>query len=194
MPLEFFQLLMSKSDPRMKAAFCLGLNIAGHIGEVAEARWSECDLNAGTFAADRNKTGIPRVAKLFPETIKALRDWKAATPYNQGDFIFVSKRGKPLTGEMLRQRFMTVKGRTDLPDSVTFEGVRDGAYLQAFRVSPVFARWIGGHASWTKLPSESKDITNQYVQRNPNDPNVIACCEAIRQYYFPPEKPAETKA
>ena len=124
-----------------------------------------------------------RVAKLWQRTVDAIRAYQAAHPHCS-DYVFVSRNGKPLTGESVRQPFVTLRKNAHLPETVTFEEIRDGAYLQAFRISPIYARWVGGHAAWTGQPSESKDIVNDYVQRDPLDPNVVACCEAIERHYF----------
>ena len=182
---EHFSALLNVARPRDKAILLLGLNLAAHGGEVATIRMSEIDLNAKTYVADRNKTGIPRVAKLWDRTVQAVREYRATDKRNHSDYLFVSQRGRPHTSHNVQQTFQTLRTNAGIPETVTFESIRDGAYLQAFRVSPIYARWVGGHASWTKLPSESKDITNVYVKRDPNDPNVIACCEAIERHYFP---------
>jgi len=29
-------------------------------------------------------------------------------------------------------------------------------------------------------------VADAYVGRDPDDPNVVACCEAIERHYFPP--------
>lgn len=180
---EDLRALLDAAWLREKAMILLGLNLAMHGGEVASVRKDDIDLDARTYEADRNKTGIPRVGHLWLSTVEAIQAYQNAKPHSS-EFLFASRTGKPLTGEAFRQKFVTIRARAGISEAVTFEGIRDGAYKAMFTVDAIHSRWVGGHASWTGQSSESKDITTAYVERDPLDPNVIRCCKAIEAHYF----------
>lgn len=180
MSIEHYQKLLSVAKLREKAILIFGLNCAMHSGEVASTLRSECDFNDRTFAADRNKTGIPRVAKLWQRTIDAINEYHATIDF-ESKYLFPTRTGSIVS---VQQLFLTLRKNAKLPKSVTFEGIRDGAYTKMFTVNAIYARWVGGHASWTNEPTESKDITTKYVERDANNPNVIDCCEAVEKHYF----------
>ena len=75
--------------------------------EVAQARWSEINLDAGLWEipADRMKMDEPFVVPLVPEVVELL---KALPRFSQGDFVFSTTGGqKPISG------FSKMKRRLD---------------------------------------------------------------------------------
>lgn len=183
-----FQKLLDAAWTRERALLLLGLNLMVKSDEAASLLKSSLDLTAQTYQADRKKTGIPRVAKLWDRTVQAIRDYQKECPKNHSDYLFTSRTGHKLSGESVRQLFQTLRTRAGVDKAVKFEQLRDGAYKQAYRINPIYARWIGGHATWAGGGSESKDITTRYVEREPNDPTVILLCKAVEDFYFPPKE------
>ncbi len=185
-PAEFHALL-KYANTRMRAALLLGLNCAMHGGEIAKTRKADFDLDAQTFYAKRSKTSKRRIAWLWTRTADALRTYLAEHPH-QSDYVFVSRTGKPLTGEALRQLFVTLRVQTaDALEAdgqkalatavrdVKLEGLRDAAYTIANQVDSYYSRFVCGHTI--------KDESRKYVVRGDN-PNVRACCEAIEREFW----------
>lgn len=102
-PVEIRKLLKYKmgdplADPiQMRAMILLGINAALGNDDVARLTRSSLDLRGGWCETVRNKTGTSRRAKLWPETVEALRRAIAVrpTPSNPADdeLTFITKYG-----------------------------------------------------------------------------------------------------
>lgn len=169
-----FRKLLDHAQTRERAILLLGLNAAMHNGEVASVKMADIDLKARTLATRRTKTSVPRAATLWARTVKAIRDYLKESPH-KSEFLFVSRTGARMNGEAIRQRIVTIRNRAKLPQSVTFEGLRDGAYTVAIAVDAHHAKLLAGHKT-----GES----DKYVLRQADNPKIIACCEAIERHYF----------
>lgn len=73
---KVYQASEKAGDATFCAAMLVGINAAMPGGEVAALQWDEVDLKAGELATRRPKTGVARVATLWPETVKALQGLK----------------------------------------------------------------------------------------------------------------------
>lgn len=75
--------------------------------ELVELRWNQIDRKAGTLLVSRVKGGRPSVHYLDTEELRALGRIAKAQGVG-GEFVFVSERGTPMTGDgfdkMLRRR------------------------------------------------------------------------------------------
>jgi len=169
-----FRRLLDHADAQMKAILLLGLNAAMHNGEVASTLTKDLNLNARTLSARRSKTRTPRVAYLWERTVDAIRAYRKELPH-KSPHLFVSRTGKAITGERIRQRFVTLRRKAGISDTVTYEGLRDAAYTIADDVDAHHAKFIAGHKS-----GES----DKYVLRQALHSKVKACCEAIEAFFF----------
>jgi len=64
----------------LKAMFLLGINCGLGNSDVARMTMATIDLDAGWLDYARAKTGVGRRCWLWPETVKALREWLKARP------------------------------------------------------------------------------------------------------------------
>jgi integrase len=167
-----FHKLYKHARAREKVALLLGLNAAMHLGEVAALRLAEIDLDAGTLRARRPKNQRARVAKLWPRTVDALREYVGQS---QREYLFVSRTGKPLTGENLRQKISFARKRAKLPKHVNFDGLRDAAYGLAEDVDAHFAKYLAGHTTGEN---------DKYVFRQATSRKIAECCAAIEAHFF----------
>jgi len=170
-----YRKLLDKADLRMRAVLLLGINAAMHLGEVARTLKEHVNLAQGTLAARRTKTSNPRACKLFERTVKAVQKYLDSTKANQTPFLFISRNGKPMTGEALRQKFVTLRRKAKVPDHVTFEGVRDAALTIADQVDPYYTKLLAGHKTGQK---------DNYVLRQATNPKIVECCIAIEKHFF----------
>ena len=174
---EDFHKLLDHADKRMGAMLLLGLNCAMHGGEIAKTLKRHVDLAARIFEAKRTKTNKPRAAWLWERTVNAIRDYLSEQPH-ESEFLFVSRTGKPLTSESLRQLFCTLRRQAGLGSDIMLEGLRDAAYTEACQVDSYYAKFVAGHTI--------KDESAKYVVRGTNA-RVKACCEAIETKFFGPQ-------
>lgn len=65
------------------------------VGEAADLRWDQLDLNRGRLHVNRLKNGDPSVHYLEGDEIRALR--KLRNDYGATEFVFESERQGPLT-------------------------------------------------------------------------------------------------
>jgi len=179
---EQFHTLLDKADARMKAILLLGLNCAMHSGEIGKTMKADIDLDARTLEGKRSKTRQRRAAWLWTRTVDAIREYQAKHPH-KAKSLFVSRTGKDLTGESIRQLFVTLRKKAGLSD-VKLEGLRDAAYTIANQTDSYYVKFLAGHTI--------KDESKKYVVRGDN-PNVRACCEAIETHFFPSETTPKKK-
>jgi integrase len=164
-----FRALLDKSDPQMKAILLLALNCCMYAAEVAVLNWSDIDLNKGTLVTQRSKTGIVRIATLWPETIEALK-----TLTQNGEAIFRTEAGTQADYLCIYRLFKIVRGAAER-EKIQFSQIRDSSYTAAVESGTDIntCRLLGGHAT---------GISDAYIRRRPA--MVQAACDGIRRHYF----------
>ncbi len=156
-------------DDVFAALMLFALNAALYPSEVGSVKWSEIDIESGMYVSRRRKTGIVRVAGLWPETVTAMK----ALPQN-GDYAFQTSRMHFTRFSVHRQ--WEIHRKTAKRETVTFDQIRDGAFTSACRVSLDQARVLAGH--------KFGGATDNYVARHPGF--VRDAVNAIHADYFPP--------
>ena len=93
---ETYKLVEAAGQP-LKAMILLGINAGFGNSDVAQLPLSAIDLDNGWHTFARPKTGIKRRCPLWPETVKAIREWLArrSTPVSEahGDLVFLTAKG-----------------------------------------------------------------------------------------------------
>lgn len=173
-----YHALLQHADVPMRAVLLFGLNCGMHNGEVASTLREDVDLDGRTLAARRTKTSNPRVAKLWPRTVDAVRELHAKRPH-KSPHVFVTRTGERMTGERVRQRIVTLRRRAGLPTEVNFEGLRDAALTVAVGVDAFYANFFAGHKTGMK---------DKYVLRQANHPKIVDICQAIEREFFPSDQ------
>lgn len=154
-------------DKPFVAMLLLGLNCAMYSSEVALLKWSDLDLKRGTLATRRNKTNVPRIAVLWPETLQAL---EALTPHESISRVFYTLSGGPVYRQLINRGWLAYRGAAGVADDVVFSQLRDAAFTVAAQHDIDQARLLNGH----KLAGAA----DNYVLRQPRA--VAEVCEAIR--------------
>ena len=88
--------------------------------------------------------------------------------------MFISSNGKSYTSKNLGRYHRDIRDKAELPKSVEFACIRDGAYTEAANVSMDQAKLIAGH--------RVSGMSDAYVKRTPS--KVADACEAIRAHYL----------
>jgi integrase len=167
---DVFQALHRAADTQMKALLLVALNAAMYGGEVTALSWGDLDLNKGILSTARGKTGIVRVAVLWPRTVAALRKLPKSA-----DAIFVTRGTKMQHNyQTLYKAFKSLRSSAKHVD-VQFAQIRDGAYTAAVEagIELDVCRILAGHAT---------GISDHYIKRRPQ--MVAAACAAIEKAYF----------
>ncbi|HEY0009879.1 MAG TPA: hypothetical protein VGB55_14215 [Tepidisphaeraceae bacterium] len=168
-PAQFWAIHKAAKDAdnqTFAAMMLFSLNCALYPSEAGAVRWTDVDLDRGEFVTRRNKTKVPRVAVLWPETITALKSLPQDRPT-----VFNTSR-------MAYQRFSVFRDwkiyrdAAKLPN-VKYAEIRDAAFTAACRVDANQARILAGH--------RMQGAADHYVMRAPQA--VGAACEAIRKAF-----------
>lgn len=144
------------------------LNAALYPSEVGSVRWEEIDSKRGEYVSRRRKTGIVRVAVLWPETVEALE----ALPRDRATAFNTSRQA--YNRFSVHREWTAYRTATQVPKGVTFSQIRDAAFTQACRTSLDQARVLAGH--------KYGGATDACVARNPQF--VASACASIRAAYI----------
>jgi integrase len=158
------------------AMMLFALNAALYPSEVGSVRWDEIDLDRAEYVSRRRKTGIVRVAVLWPETVTAV---KALTRCRET--VFNTSR-QAYNRFSVHREWTTYRTAAKVRDGVTFAQLRDAAFTEACRKSLDQARVLAGH--------KYGGATDAYVARNPRF--VTEACAGVRHAFFP--KPLAKKS
>ena len=96
-PAQLLRIIVASSLP-LRAMILLGANCGFGNTDCAQLNFEALDLDGGWVSFPRPKTGEPRRAKLWPETIAVLRDAIAARPAHKAEAdaacVFINAFGK----------------------------------------------------------------------------------------------------
>lgn len=115
---EEIQKLLKASGSWLHACILLGIN--GGMGNADCGRLSTrfLDLQSGWYDLPRQKTGIPRRFRLWPETIEAIRAAMMKRPIAKNDdddpLCFLTSHGMPVWWEVVKE-----SGETSIRDNIT---------------------------------------------------------------------------
>ena len=161
---------MRANDSLFKAIMLVSLNAAMYGGEVAALKWDEVNLRARTLVTRRPKTGVSRVAILWPETVAALRRVPA---WDGIPFVFNTSR-RSFTSNSVLKAWRSYRSKAGFGDETTFGQIRDAAYSIACQSATLDqARALAGH----RFPG----MSDAYVRRRPDF--VGPACDAIRESF-----------
>ena len=112
---EFFtvkqvQTLYNDASPRMKLWILLGLNCGFTQTDISSLAPDMVDWERGIIARDRQKTGVDSQHKLWPATLKMLREQAGSGP-----LLLTTEDGQPLLRRENQGRRQAVENRYDRP-------------------------------------------------------------------------------
>lgn len=111
------QALLKHASPTTRCFVLLGINCAFGPGDIANIRGDEIDLKAGVHRHPRGKTSIPRICPLWPETVKALKNYKRPNQMLPHLF-FVTRFGVPWVRESIKRDAAGVVKSTARSDAI----------------------------------------------------------------------------
>lgn len=167
-----FEKLLAAASEKWTAAILCALNFCMYAKEVAMIEKHDLDLKERTLVTHRGKTGVTRVAVLWPRTAKAIRK----ISLQDSSYLLVSSTGAPYHSDHVRRNFDRLRKKAGVADSVKFEDLRDGAYTTAVQGKGVefeMVRILAGHRT---------GMSGHYIKRNPK--LVAAACRAVEKSYF----------
>lgn len=167
-PAEFwgiYRAAKKAGDDTFIALMLFAINTASYASEVGAVRWDDLDLKRGEYVARRNKTKVPRVATLWPQTVAALKKLPQDRPT-----VFNTSR------QAYTRMSIFVKWdayRTTAKGSATFGMIRDASFTLACRQSADQGRLLAGH--------RLAGAADNYVLRQPQA--VREACDLIAKEF-----------
>lgn len=163
--------ILGVSDPLMRALVLCGINCAFGNADVGRLKLRHLDLDSGWVRYPRGKTGESRRAKLWPETVAAIRDYLAIRPkpakseYDQ--LVFLTGAGNTLhTGRPdspVSKKFRRLARLAKVyTEGVSFYALRHSFFTEADRLNDKPAiRMVMGHSD--------KSMDGEYRERMDDD-------------------------
>jgi integrase len=193
---EEILLMLLKASPALEAMILLGVNAGLGNTDCGTLEFRHLDLQGGWLDFPRPKTGVARKAKLWPETVAALRAVIAnrSQPKDPADAekVFITSFGLPWTKASAEiKEDGTVKVRTD--DAISKEikkvlTVLDLNGKRRFYALRHSFRTIADDAKDTAavdlaMGHESEGMAVHYRERISND-RLVSVSEHVRRWLF----------
>jgi integrase len=183
--------LIGAAAQPLRAMILLGINCGLGNSDVGQLERRHLDLHRGWLDYPRPKTGIERRAKLWPETVAAIREALEKRPEpkdeTHADLVFVTRVGgswakdvadSPIskeTDKVLHAFKMKRPGLSFYALRHTFETIAGDTRDQ------VAVNFVMGHAP------ASSDMASVYRERI-SDERLKAVSDHVRRWLFPPKK------
>lgn len=178
--------ILALADARQTAIIMLGINAGFDPVDIQRLPLDAVDLKACVLHFDRTKADAekptPRIATLWPRTVKALRKYLKDCPHEAANgrgerMFFATATGKTIREGrtwISRAIWRPLRLAAGQPEECKFKGLRKAAYTEASQVSPRQADILLGH----RLPG----VTDNYLRRNAQ--TIAPACRAIEKHYF----------
>jgi integrase len=189
---EELRSIIDAAGTPLKAMILLGVNAAFGNNDCATLPLSAIDFGGGWINFPRPKTHVERKAKLWPETIEALREAIAKRPTPKDDqfagLVFVTKYGKPFVRlsdkgvnmDALAAQFAKVLGSLGLNGNrrAFYSLRRQFATVAGNSRDQIATDHVMGHSP------ASDDMSAVYRQSIADD-RLTAVSEFVRAWLFP---------
>lgn len=186
--------LLDGANVQVKAMILLGINCGLGNNDVSLLAKSHVDLMTGWMDYPRPKTGVPRRAHLWPETVnaikEALKDRYVPKDPKHADLIFITK---------MKNSWSKVTGGNN-PVSLMFKKVlQDKKLYRAgvgfYSLGRIFETVAGETLDQAAVDHvmghvpHANDMSARYRQRVGDD-RLTNVCEHVRKWLFPPKNKA----
>jgi integrase len=176
--------LIGAASPVLRSMVLLGINCGFANTDLCELLRTQVDLAGGWVTFRRGKTGFPRRARLWPETLAALAEAYAVRPApekaDHSDRVFLTKFGNPFGSDgqasAINQEFTKLKEATGLDNQ---KGRGFGTFRHVFVThadnagDKSAARYIAGHTNG--------HVEAGYIKRTPEtDTRIAKVCLFVR--------------
>lgn len=190
--------ILEKCGVQVKAMVLLGINAGLGNSDCARLKLRHLDLKTGWLDFPRPKTGEARRAKLWSESVQAIKAAIAERPEPKdkaahGDLVFVTKYGRPWREDSNRNNPLSHEFAKVLDElgmrqpGVNFYSLRHTLQTVGEESRDEAAlRRIMGHVA------HSFDMSATYREKI-EDARLVAVSEYVRAWLFPPEKKAKKK-
>jgi integrase len=182
--------LISLADRQMKAMILLAINCGFGNADCARLTISTIDLKAAWYEQLRHKTGVPRAAALWPETVAALKEAIAnrfeGAPDELSDRVFITKYRRAWYREKVgTDAIAPAFAKLTEKAGCNRQGVGFYALRHVFATvagntkDQIAVNYVMGHS----------DASMAAVYREGIDPKRIkAVCQHVRKWLFPSAK------
>lgn len=180
---EVIRQLLAAANYRFRAMLLLGINCGMGNADIASLEEQFLDLKNGWIESNRQKTSVRRCAKLWPETVEALRlvirnKHKPIDPADER-LVFITRVGRPYSNQnAITQEFLHCKQAAGIEThrGCGFYSLRHTLRTEAARYSDETAiRWIMGHTR--------SRIDDHYIHAPPKE-RIAELSAKVRSWLF----------
>ena len=181
--------LIDAANPPIKTMILLAINCGFGNDDCCQLPITALDLAGGWLTWYRPKTGMERRAKLWPETIAAIRetlaDRKSPSSRDSSEIVFVTKYRNPWTSNAVKNEFERVRDANKQDrDGFTFYSLRHTFKTVAEESGDESAtEFIMGHID--------QDAMSANYRARFSDERLVKISEHVRKWLFP--KPDKAK-
>lgn len=187
-----------KANPQLRAIVLLAVNAGYGQGDVSQLPFDALDLKGGWVTFPRPKTAIDRRAKLWPETVAAIREALEVRPQplnpEHNNLVFLHRKGKPFVRESTSDDPAKWQSRTDLigkafSDLLKTLGIngRRGFYALRHTFQTIAedsrdlpaVKFVMGHVD---------DSMSGVYRERISDERLEAVAATVHDWLFPPKK------
>lgn len=173
--------LVEHATGYLKPCILLAVNCGLGNTDCCELKWSQIDAN-GFLDFSRPKTGVERRAKLWPQTIALLDQWKAQSSEFAGEFVCCSPKRKQLgiTNTPIAHEF------DDLAELAKVKRNGRGFYALRHTYRTVADEVPDQPAIMLTMGHADGSINGVYRQRIGNE-RLVAISEHVRKWLYKPK-------
>lgn len=188
--------MLGKANLQLRAMIYLGINAALANHDCALLELDHLDLDRGWLTYPRPKTGIDRRARLWPETIMAIKAVLASRPnakHKANDYrVFITKYGTTWESKgkgwndspISKETRKLLNGLGIERDGVNFRSLRHTFQTVAEKsLDKDSCRYVMGHVEPTG------DMSAVYSEELPSDKRLTKIAKRVRKWLFSGNKP-----
>src|ERR1039458_9457988 len=97
-----------KQSPRDHAMILLAYRHGLRASEVCNITVENLDLEAGNIRCERGKGSISNWQQLAEDEVKALKSWMRKRPKSDSKFVFLSRKGSPVSRSQFFRLFKAI--------------------------------------------------------------------------------------
>jgi integrase len=196
---EELRAVLEVATPALKAMILLGVNCGFGNADVGTLPLSALDLEGGWVTYPRPKTGVERKAKLWPETVAAIKEWLPLCPRAKNrehdKLVFVTKYGdswhNTVDKERLNDRKITPSVKDPVADAMAktirkANVMRPGLNFYALRHTH---ETVGGESrdqvAVDHIMGHSRDDMASHYRERISDQRLEFVANVVRDWLFP---------
>jgi integrase len=178
------------ANPQLRAAVLLGINAGLGNTDISELQFANVDLATGWLDFPRSKTGLPRRAPLWIQTVTAVKAAAKRRPAprsdSDADCVFLNRTGRRMVQKTTTSASDYVSTRfRQLLRTLKINGRKGlGFYTLRHTFATIGLEARDRDAVKTIMGHASHDMLNVYDETGPSDQRLLAVTTHVHRWLF----------